>query len=100
MNAMRQGKATLSVFQREEKLYIEIMDDGTLSDADRDKIEILLADREIKDSVGSTSLGIRNVNRRLKIIYGEECGLVIGTNDENHTISTLIISMNRQEEQG
>ena len=100
MNAMRQGKVTLSVFKREEKLYIEIMDDGTLSNADRDKIEILLTDREIKDSVGSTSLGIRNVNRRLKIIYGEECGLVIDTNDENHTISTLIISMNRQEEQG
>ncbi|MFT3984857.1 MAG: sensor histidine kinase [Lachnospiraceae bacterium] len=100
MNAMRQGKVTLRVFQKREKLYIEIMDDGTLSDADRERIDILLADSEIKDSVGSTSLGIRNVNRRLKIIYGEECGLVIGTNDENHTISTLIISMNRQEEQG
>ena len=99
MNAMRQGTVSLHVYQNEEMLYIEIMDDGTLNDADKEKIKHLLSDDEVKGEVGSTSLGIRNVNRRLKIIYGEKCGLTIGTNDENHTVSTLIISINKQEEQ-
>lgn len=100
MNAMRQGKVSMHVYQKEEILYIEIMDDGTLSKEDREKIDHLLSSDEIKGEVGSTSLGIRNVNRRLKIIYGDKCGLTISTNDENHTVSTLIISINRQEEQG
>ena len=42
----------------------------------------------------TTSLGIRNVNRRLKIIYGEECGLTIGSNEEGFTVSTIILDMN------
>ena len=50
---------------------------GSLSGADEERIKELLADDFEPGEVGSASLGIRNVNRRIRIIYGEEYGLIV-----------------------
>lgn len=39
------------------------------------------------------SLGIRNVNRRLKIIYGGECGLTITSDENQYTVSRIVVKM-------
>ncbi len=98
MNFRKQGKLWISVYGQEDKLIIEVVNNGKLSEQDRIKIEELLSDDDTKET-HSLSLGIRNVNKRLKIIYGPECGLTIKSNKENHTISTIIVKMNNKEEQ-
>ena len=59
------------------------------------------------------SLGIRNVNSRLKLIYGEDCGLTIASYDaeksqgdadvtaenEPKTVSTIRITISDKKEQ-
>lgn len=47
----------------------------------------------------SVSLGIRNVNKRIKMICGPDCGLTIKSNNENHTVSTIIVKIDNLERQ-
>ena len=98
INFCRQGKLKLSVYRIDDKLYIEVVNNGALTDEDREKIEQLLGDDNTKET-HSLSLGIRNVNKRLKIIYGSECGLTIKSDKENNTISTIIVKIDNEEEQ-
>ena len=98
MTFRRQGKLKISIYGQGDKLYIEVMNNGKLSEKDRIKIDELLNDDDTKE-IHSLSLGIRNVNKRLKIIYGPECGLFIKSNNENHTISTIIVKIDNEEEQ-
>ena len=68
------------------------MDNGVQTGKDKDKIYKLLNEKqEEADKQSSLSLGIRNVNERLKIIYGEECGLTIVSNAQGNTVSTIIV---------
>lgn len=72
------GNLKVIIKQKENpKDYIEIriMDDGVgFSEEDRKKVQMLLADAQTE--VASTkSIGIRNIQNRLKMFYGEECGL-------------------------
>ena len=92
MNIREGGQVSLRVFRRDDKLYIEVMDNGVLTGKDKDKIYKLLNEKqEEADKQSSLSLGIRNVNERLKIIYGEECGLTIVSNAQGNTVSTIIV---------
>lgn len=98
MTFRKQGKLRISIYGQEDKLFIEVMNNGTLTEEDRIKIDELLSDGDTEE-IHSLSLGIRNVNKRLKIIYGAECGLTIKSNKENHTISTIIVKIDNTEEQ-
>ncbi len=55
------------------------------------KIERLLTQTIDPEKERSLSLGIRNVNSRLKLIYGEKSGLSIESVDEEYTLSTITI---------
>ena len=84
----------LRIWADPDYLFIEVENNGELTSADREKIRKLL-DSEIKDdamSLDRTSIGIRNVNLRLKLIYGEESGLSITNEDGRRTVSLLKIS--------
>lgn len=93
MDARGMGKVNIRIYAKEEMMYIEIMDNGILTEKDREKIDKLLHSEGKEEH--STSLGIRNVDQRLRIIYGEECGLTIKSNKENRTVSTIIVKMNK-----
>ena len=93
MNGAKQGRVELHIFRNGDKLYIEIKNMGKLSDEDKKKIAHLLSDDEVGEEEKHISLGIRNVNRRLKIMYGEECGLTIKSDKENATVSTIIVKI-------
>ena len=41
-------------------------------------------------------LGIRNVNRRIKIIYGGDCGLTVKNSGNNETISRITLKMEHE----
>ncbi len=74
-------------------MRIRIINPGVPSDEDVAKIKELLRDdvdiRPMEER--STRIGIRNVQRRLKILYGAESGLTIETDGNGNTISTIFV---------
>ena len=97
LNFRKRGKLQISIFAREDKLYIEVVNNGMLTEKDKRKIEELL-NTDTKE-IHSVSLGIRNVNKRIKMICGPDCGLTIKSNNENHTVSTIIVKIDNSERQ-
>lgn len=67
-------------------LYIHVKNSGP--PADIDKINALL--RENDDD---TKHGIRNINTRLKILYGPQYGLVYSLSENNETIATFVLPL-------
>ena len=74
-------------------LRIRIINPGVPSDEDTVKIkELLTDDMDIKPLEDrSTRIGIRNVHRRLKMLYGSESRLTIETDGNGNTISTIFV---------
>ena len=87
------GIITINLFAREDKLIIEVRNTGSMSAKDEEKIRQLLGDDYEPGEIGSTSLGIRNVNRRIKIIYGDDCGLTVQNAENNETVSTIVVKL-------
>lgn len=88
------ARVKMNIYQKLDKLYIEIVNNGHMSKQDRLRIEELLGGTEEKEEERSTSLGIRNVDRRIKIIYGNNCGLTIKSTKEFETVSTIVVKIN------
>lgn len=98
MNFSGRGKICIHICSEGDKLIIEVKNNGKLTEEDRRKIDELLGEDDTKE-IHSVSLGIRNVNKRLKIIYGAECGLTIKSDKNGDTISTIIVKTDNTEEQ-
>lgn len=77
------------------RVLIQVINNGALSKEDQARIDYLLGDSTQDENEHHISLGIRNVDRRLRIIYGEDCGLSIKSDNENRTISTLIVKIHK-----
>lgn len=89
----REGMVAISIQADWDRIVIEVKNDGVLSDADRERIDFLLNSEEHDENEHHVSLGIRNVNRRIKIIYGDDCGLTIDSDEHNHTVSRIVVKM-------
>lgn len=89
----RKGSVGIRIYQKEDKLYIEVLNEGILSQKDKEKIAVLLGSEDMNPDEKHVSIGIRNVNQRLKIIYGEECGLTIKNDEESRTVSRIIVKL-------
>ena len=74
-----------------ENLTIRVVNHGMPSREDLEKIRLLLSGKETEVS-GSTSIGIRNVNRRLKMLYGDASELTIKIDENGDTISTIFVN--------
>lgn len=77
--------------ESDSRIVVEIKDDGKLTEEDQRKIRILLADEKTSHPDGREAMGIRNVNRRLKILCGQESGLDISSDIYGCTVSRVII---------
>lgn len=69
----RGGNLILRAFEKDEKIVLEVEHDGTMTEADRKNIERLLSEEES----GKGQLGLRNVHKRLKLLYGDKGTLTI-----------------------
>lgn len=98
MNFHEKGRVELNVYRDQNRLCIEVMDNGVLTGKDKDKIRQLLSDQNVQDQP-SRSIGIRNVNKRLKIMYGEEYGLTILSNAQGYTVSTITVKIEQEGNQ-
>ncbi len=90
--ALRQrGEIVMRSMMRGDMLVIEVENDGQLSEADQKNVARLL-DWESEDGDDNREcIGIRNVNRRLKILYGEEGELSITQVGERRVLARIVI---------
>lgn len=92
MDITRQGQVEIRLFAREDGyLCIEVEDNGHLTKEDKNKIDRLLSQNIELFQEKRVSLGIRNVDQRLKMIYGADCGLFITGSSKEHTVSTILL---------
>lgn len=97
---VRQGIISLEIRREEDKLYLDILNTGHgLNREEAERIErILYGTYEPKSGETNkhTSIGIRNVNRRIKLVYGEEYGLFISSLEDGRILSRIIIPYEEQ----
>lgn len=89
------GTVVIQGFYDEQYLYLEIKNDGVLTEKDRAKVNRLLDPEYNTSKEPSGNLGIANVNQRLRILFGEPCGLVISETQEQQVVSRLTIPLRR-----
>lgn len=94
------GVITLKIYHDDKKIFIEIINTGKpMSEEDKDRINKILSNDPgaIKPVPGKhASLGIRNVNERIKLIYGKKYGLTIEAIEEGKTRSLICISYHEE----
>ncbi len=96
INGQTKGRISICVFREGERLVVEVCNTGGMTEEDKEKIKVLLAEDYEPGDFGSASLGIRNVNRRVKIIYGGDCGLTVKNSGNNETISRITLKMEHE----
>lgn len=76
-----------------EWMRLEVENDSPLTPDAEARIRALLTSEDQPAGIGSTSLGIRNVHQRLRILYGEESGLYVETTKNGHTVSSMRVRL-------
>lgn len=100
MDTAEQGRLEVRLFEREDGyLCIEVEDNGHLTKEDRKRIDRILSQDIELSKEKRVSLGIRNVDQRLKMIYGSDCGLFINGSETTFTVSTILLKMDVPTEQ-
>ncbi|MDO5410877.1 MAG: histidine kinase [Lachnospiraceae bacterium] len=91
--AIRNGSGTVILKGRREGryLYLEIYNDGGITKEEEERVQRLLAPGYDTSREPSGNLGIANVNQRLKILYGDSCGLCIQNLGRNQVRTRLTI---------
>lgn len=95
LEAVKSGTIELKIFHDETNVYLRVINSGKpLTEKDRRRIDAILAEEadQIPKQPGQhVSIGISNVNRRIKLVYGEEYGLTIERGADDRTVSTVTI---------
>ena len=99
INGQAEGRIAVRICREEDRLVIEVRNTGTVSEEDEEKIKALLSDGYEPGELGSASLGIRNVNRRIRIIYGEGFGLTIKNDGNGETMSRIVVGAEEMKKQ-
>lgn len=100
MSITREGELVIRLYRkREDLLCIEIENNRPLSEEDQAKIHKLLKEEPNPQKEHRVSPGIRNVDQRLRMMYGPECGLFISNNKNNHTVSTILVKIDEGRQQ-
>ncbi|MDO4322308.1 MAG: sensor histidine kinase [Lachnospiraceae bacterium] len=82
------GTVLIRGYHDEQYLYLEIQNDGGLTAGDRSRIDRLLDMEYNTSKEPAGNMGIANVNQRLRILFGEPCGLTI--KEENRKVTALL----------
>lgn len=85
------GKIIIRSFIKEDKLVLEVEDDGY--GITTEKIEQMY--ESIKYEQKQTSVGLRNVYQRIKIYYGDEADFIVDSELDEKTIIRLVIPIER-----
>lgn len=103
VESVKNGQIQIKIYHDDKKVYLEVQNTGKkMSEEDKDRIHALLNDEDyqVKEPRGKhTSIGIRNVNRRIRLVYGEEYGLTISQDDDLITTSRITIPYLTREDE-
>ncbi len=94
----QKGVILIRIFREGDSLILEVENDGVMTQADEDRIERLLSYDYDAANESANNLGIRNVNQRLKIIYGESSGLSIKMNRKGHAVARIVIAIDQSKQ--
>lgn len=97
---VKNGVIEIQIYHDETKIYVKVLNSGKpMTGEDMEKINGILSGNpgSIKAEPGQhTSLGIRNVNERIKLIYGEQYGLCIAPSDDGKTESVITLPYEKE----
>ncbi|MDL2236065.1 sensor histidine kinase [Christensenellaceae bacterium OttesenSCG-928-L17] len=95
----RSGEIWLRIYKKGQSLVMEVENNQPLQKRDEEAIAGLLAwpTEEARAEEGKASIGIRNVNARLKILYGPAYGLSIAAS-ETGTLATILVPLDPEAE--
>ena len=93
VEVVKNGVISLCIYHDRESVYLEVRNTGKkMTDEEKNRIQAMLDgdDSKIPKREGHhTSIGIQNVNKRVKLVYGEKYGLTIEQNEEMVTITKI-----------
>lgn len=88
----RRGKITILVRMLDDKLQIQIIDDGVGIDRKRLK-EISEGNTKTEHFTG---IGVNNVDDRLKLLYGSQYGIIVESEENKGTTITICIPVKNE----
>jgi Predicted signal transduction protein with a C-terminal ATPase domain len=85
---VQSGTITIRVYKDKGHMIINIINNGKeIEDDELTKINEML--NSPNGTARAERLGVRNVNERIRLIYGEEYGLAIGKDSEERTVTEI-----------
>lgn len=95
VETVKNGVIRLKIYHDEDYVYLQVRNTGKeMTEEAKARISAILEGDETqlpKDTGRHTSIGIQNVNRRIRLVYGEEYGLTIVQNEKQETVSTITL---------
>lgn len=82
------GEIHIHVYEKEDVIYIDVIDNGLGMPSG--KIEYIMNNQVVSSKQGS-GIGVRNVNERIKLIYGSQYGITITSELDEGTTATITI---------
>lgn len=92
------GTLEISAFEKKDRLYIQIGDDGEGMEAEK-VAEIVRFINTAKPVEGKKNIGIRNVNQRIKLACGEQYGITIESTPYQGSRFTIQLPIMREGEE-
>ncbi|ADL04504.1 sensor histidine kinase [Lacrimispora saccharolytica] len=87
----RNGLIKIHVYAEKGVLYITVRDNGI--GISPENIETLLTDTSRVTKSNMSGIGLPNVDRRLKLVYGEEYGLKLESKLDQYTLITIALPL-------
>lgn len=89
ITSRRGGNLWVRALRDETHMILEVEHDGTMTEADREKIRLLLSGSD----TDSGRVGLRNVHQRLKLIYGAEGNLGVAQTDHGTVMARIVFPL-------
>lgn len=89
------GLIQIHIYSREQVLYISIRDNGV--GISRENIDRMLTDTSRVTNHYMSGIGLPNVDRRIKLVYGQEYGLAIDSEVGVYTCVTVSLPLEFQK---
>lgn len=89
ITSRRGGNLWVRALRDETHMILEVEHDGTMTDADREKIRLLLSGSDTDRG----RVGLRNVHQRLKLIYGEDGNLCVAQTDHGTIMARIVFPL-------
>ena len=81
------GLITLKAWREEDELYLSVADNGL--GMTEDKVEMILTGKSSSGNGRGSGIGVKNVNERIKLYFGEAYGLSIDSEPDEGTKVTI-----------